>query len=93
MHRYRCIDYFDVWGNPTDGFEVNNLSVVEDGILLDPVSASDRELYRIFCGVTGYNPRLRAVEVVGDYDYFIEFAYTAARVGGYYPLGRFERTD
>lgn len=27
---YRLVDYFDVWGNEEDGFEVNNLCVVEE---------------------------------------------------------------
>ena len=25
-YKYQLIDYFDVWGNPEDGYEVNNLS-------------------------------------------------------------------
>lgn len=25
-YKYRLIDYFDVWGNPDDGYEVNDLS-------------------------------------------------------------------
>lgn len=27
MHKFKVIDYFDVWGNEEDGFEVNNLSI------------------------------------------------------------------
>lgn len=32
--KYRLVDYFDVWGNEEDGFEVNNLAVIEDGITI-----------------------------------------------------------
>ena len=27
---YRLVDYFDVWGNEEDGFEVNNLCYLDD---------------------------------------------------------------
>jgi hypothetical protein len=33
-NKYRLVDYFDVWGNEEDGFEVNNLAVIEDGITI-----------------------------------------------------------
>ena len=32
--KYRLVDYFDVWGNEEDGFEVNNLAVIEDDITI-----------------------------------------------------------
>lgn len=28
--KYRLVDYFDVWGNEEDGFEVNNLCYLDD---------------------------------------------------------------
>lgn len=34
VNRYRLIDYFDVWGNATDGWQVNNSIRVEDDIIL-----------------------------------------------------------
>lgn len=32
--RYRLIDYFDVWGNEKDGYEVNNLCVAYDDLYI-----------------------------------------------------------
>lgn len=32
--KYRLVDYFDVWGNEEDGFEVNNLAVIENDITI-----------------------------------------------------------
>ena len=34
-HKYQLIDYFDVWGNEKDGYEVNNMCVEEENIWLD----------------------------------------------------------
>ena len=34
VNHYKLIDYFDVWGNATDGWEVNDLTTVEDDIIL-----------------------------------------------------------
>ena len=33
---WTLIDYFDVWGNAEDGWEVNNLSPEFDDLYLDP---------------------------------------------------------
>lgn len=33
MNKYELWDYFDVYGNETDGFEVNNLCKIEDDIV------------------------------------------------------------
>jgi hypothetical protein len=93
MHRYRCIDYYDRWKDIEGGWSVNDLCVVEDDILFDVDDCTDRELYKLFARIAGYKPGLRAIEIEGDYDYFIEFVYTAQAVNGFFPLGRFERTD
>ena len=34
VNHYKLIDYFDVWGNATDGWEVNDITTVEDDIIL-----------------------------------------------------------
>ena len=34
VNHYKLIDYFDVWGNATDGWEVNDLTTVEDDIVI-----------------------------------------------------------
>ena len=34
MYKYRLIDYFDVWGNEQDGYDVNNLACILTGITI-----------------------------------------------------------
>lgn len=93
MHRYKCIDYFDRWKNAEGAWEVNDIDIVEEGIYFNPDDNTDRELYTLFARIAGYKPNLRAIETEGDNDCFIEFIYTAKSVGGFFPLGRFERED
>jgi hypothetical protein len=90
QHKYRCIDYFDVWRDIDGGWTVNDLAVVENDVIIDVDRCSERELYQLFARIAGYKPALRAIEVIHNDDYFIEFIYTAQRLGGFYPLGRFE---
>ena len=40
---YKLIDYFDVWGNETDGYEVNDK--IDTNIMLEiPYDMTDEEL-------------------------------------------------
>ena len=40
---YKLIDYFDVWGNETDGYEVNDK--IDTNIMLEiPYDVTDEEL-------------------------------------------------
>lgn len=32
--KYRLVDYFDVWGNEEDGYEVNDLAIIADDITI-----------------------------------------------------------
>lgn len=43
--KWQLIDYFDVWGNAKDGWEVNNLCVVEENIWLDD-SVTNKEILK-----------------------------------------------
>lgn len=85
---WRCIDYFDVWNSP-DGWYVNNQCVAESDIYIDVDNCSERELYNLFCDITGCNKCLRSIDVMID-ESRIEFTYTAQSVDGFYPLGAFE---
>lgn len=42
---YDLIDYFDVWGNETEGWQVNNLCKIEEKIFIDPDS-TDEEIIK-----------------------------------------------
>ena len=43
MKTYSLINYFDVWGNEEDGFEVNNCCVEFDDLCITP-EASDNDI-------------------------------------------------
>lgn len=43
--RYRLVNYFDVWGNPEDGWQVNNLCVETDGLEF-PDDWDEKEILR-----------------------------------------------
>ena len=40
---FELIDYYDVWGNSADGWEVNNLATVERDIVI-PDDVSERDI-------------------------------------------------
>lgn len=47
VNKYKIVDYFDVWGNPIDGWEVNNLTSyydTEDTCLRIAEDATDEEI-------------------------------------------------
>lgn len=41
--KYKLIDYFDVWGNEEDGWEVNNLCTIRENIEISD-DATDAEI-------------------------------------------------
>jgi len=43
--KWQLIDYFDVWGNAKDGWDINNCRVVEENIWLDD-SVTDKEILK-----------------------------------------------
>lgn len=64
--KYTLINYFDVWGNAKDGYEVNNQCVVERGIFISD-TATDKEIAN-FLESAGYlnTSDLRKVTIVYD---------------------------
>lgn len=86
---YDLIDYFDVWGNEEDGWDVNNLAKVEEGIYIDD-SLSDEEIVDYLIDEVGFfSPSARGkIEVDSSSGDFIEFF----NADTYEPLGRLERT-
>ena len=84
---YQLVDYFDVWGNPEDGFEVNNLARLDIITISD--DSTDREIFDYLKNSVGYfnpNVKFRDVEIWNDGD-MIEFSN--AETGE--PLCRLER--
>ena len=41
MLKYKLINYFDVWGNEEDGYEVNNLCVEFDDLCITPEASNN----------------------------------------------------
>ncbi|MBS5368967.1 MAG: hypothetical protein KHY19_05845 [Coprobacillus cateniformis] len=35
MNRYKLVDYFDVWGNEEEGWEVNDLCTIFDDLYME----------------------------------------------------------
>lgn len=84
---YDLINYFDVWGNAEDGWDVNDVSRDETDIWIDDDS-TDEEIVDYLIDEVGFlSPDARGkVEVWNDGD-MIEFS--VAETGE--PLGRLER--
>ena len=84
--RWTLVDYFDVWGNPKDGFEVNNLDRTEGFFL--PKDVTDEQLI-VILGKHGMLNETASVEniLIDDSgDGMIEFSEAKTSL----PLCRFE---
>lgn len=71
MEKYRLVNYFDVWGNEEDGWEVNNLCNEGEIEVDDTSSKGLLEAVKDF-GFFNENATMDTVEVYNDYD-FVEF--------------------
>ena len=68
MEKWKLINYFDVWGNPDDGWEVNNLC--EEFDILLPADATHKEILRSLKQarfLTAVNKRRFAMEENGEF--------------------------
>lgn len=70
MKKYELIDYFDVWGNETDGYEVNNQCVLETEIVMSDNWTND-ELVDFLKRIEYLckDVRTEDLEITGDYFY------------------------
>ena len=84
---YDLINYFDVWGNEEDGWDVNDVSRDETDIYIDD-DASDEEIVDYLIDKVGFlSPSARGKVEVWNDGGMIEFS--VAETGE--PLGRLER--
>ena len=69
MNTYTLINYFDVWGNEVDGYEVNNQCVeAEDIVIADDATDADIINYLQLAGYLNTNDAsLFEVEDNGDF--------------------------
>ena len=86
VNHYKLIDYFDVWGNATDGWEVNDLTTVEDDIVISE-DASDEEIIDFLVRIEYLKPEAKENVYLESYDNeMIEIVQTKDD----YPIGRLE---
>ena len=86
VNHYKLIDYFDVWGNATDGWEVNDLTTVEDDIVITEDS-TDEEIIDFLVRIDYLKPEAKELVYLESYDNeMIEIVQTKDD----YPLGRLE---
>ena len=87
---FDLVDYYDVWGNEEDGWEVNNLGVIEEGIWISD-DTTEEELFNFLKDSVGYfnkDTKFSDVEIIWDSPEFIEF-FDASNG---YPLGRLQES-
>lgn len=82
---YKVVDYFDVWGNKKDGFEVNNLATVGEITVKDYTDT--KEIIQALKAIDylASHCRTNMFDVWNDYD-MIEFNHKNGR-----PMFRLER--
>lgn len=66
MAKYRLIDYFDVCGNPDDGWIVNDSTTIKDDIVITE-NARDEEIIDILVQIGYLNPEARETIHLEDY--------------------------
>lgn len=74
MTKWVLIDYFDVWGNEEDGWDVNNLTKIDLDISLSE-NYTHAEVIDILKekGYLTLSASLENIEIVDNYENFIEF--------------------
>ena len=63
---YDLVDYFDVWGNEEDGWEVNNQSVEADDIFISD-DTTDEELLDYLKGIRYFNQDVKLSDIYIDW--------------------------
>lgn len=86
MNKYRLINYFDVWGNEKDGYEVNNLCVEADDLWISDDS-TEKEILKFLVQIGFLNTSDRRKVYLMDDGEMIEIYQRKYN----YPLGRLEK--
>lgn len=83
--KYKLVNYFDVWGNEKDGYEVNNLCTEADNLWIDD-SCTMKEIAQ-FLVTIGFlaTSDMRRLYLLDDGD-----SIEIYERKGMYPLGRLE---
>ena len=90
MNKYKIVDYFDVWGNPVDGWEVNNLTSyydTDETCLRISEDATDEEIIDFLIQINYLKPEAKELVYLESYDNeMIEIVQAKDD----YPIGRLE---
>lgn len=83
---YDLINYFDVWGNNKDGYDVNDLCVQESGLFIaDDATSKDIANFLVRIGFLNTSD-LRRIRIIDNCDGMIEIE----AVKDNYPIGRLQ---
>ena len=86
MSTWRIIDYSDVWGNPEDGYEVNNSTIVKENVEISN-DATDKQIVQLLNDIDYFICNdLRVLKVEDNVDWIEVY-----RKKDMYPLCRLER--
>lgn len=86
VNHYKLIDYFDVWGNPIDGWEVNDLTTVEENIVIAEDS-TDEEIIDFLIQIGYLKPEAKELVHLESYD---DEIIEIVQIKNDYPIGRLE---
>ena len=90
VNKYKIVDYFDVWGNPIDGWEVNNLTSyydTDETCLRIAEDATDEEIIDFLIQINYLKPEAKELVYLESYDNeMIEIVQAKDD----YPIGRLE---
>lgn len=69
MKKYSLVNYFDVWGNAKDGWEVNNQCVeFDDLVITDDATEKDILKYLVSIGFLATSDRRKVrIDYLGDH--------------------------
>lgn len=92
MKKYQLWTY-ELWGNPKDGFEVNDRR--KQCVVELPDDATDKQIKRALydCGIFSRGIMGARLQIDGESDYTLYINHTAQSVGGYKPLCELERLN
>ena len=87
MSKYTLVNYFDVWGNEKEGYEINNLCNEVEGITItDDATEKDILKYLVQIGFLTTSDRRKVRIDTNDWDMMEIYA-----VKGNYPIGSLRR--
>ena len=90
VNKYKIVDYFDVWGNAEDGWEVKDLTSyydTDETCLRISEDATDEEIIDFLIQIEYLKPEAKTLVYLESYDNeMIEIV----QISNNYPIGRLE---